>query len=108
MQPIKIAAYAAILTTVFRSDCLALQKRSIVELDEGQLTSGHGEAVKEIPDGQIIAGAKSRVQQAPDGQIAAPKTEEQEQGQITTVIDIVSEIIAFEPITRFITVTGSK
>ena len=51
MQPIKIAAYAAILTTVFRSDCLALQKRSIVELDEGQLTSGHGEAVKEIPDG---------------------------------------------------------
>lgn len=114
MHLTKVAAYAALLATVSAAcsgaaddDCPShLQKRAIVELNDGQLNSGGGEAVKQIPDGQIIAGDKARVQQVPDGQIQAPKPKQQE--QITTVINVVNVTIPLEPITRFITVTGSR
>ena len=108
MHLTKVAAYAALVATVSAAcpgaangDCPSrLQKRNIVELNDGQLNSDGREAVKQIPDGQIIAGDKTRVQQVPDGQIQAPKPE-----QITTVIVVVTETIPLEPITRFITLT---
>lgn len=114
MHLIKVAAYAAIAATaatacpgVVSGDCPPrLHKRSVIQLDDGQLTSGRGEAVKEIPDGQIIAGAMPRVQQAPDGQIVAPKIEGQE--QVTTVVNVVTVTIPVEPFTRLITVTQSR
>lgn len=113
MHLTKVAAYAVLVATVsaacpgaVNGDCPSrLQKRAIVELNDGQLNSGGADAVKQISDGQIIAGDKTRVQQVPDGQVQAPKTKQQE--QITTVV-VVTETIPLEPITRIITVTGSR
>lgn len=114
MHLTKVAAYAALVATVSaarpgavnEASPTLLQKRAIVELNDGQLNSGGGDTVQQIPDGQIIAGDKTRVQQVPDGQIQAPKTKQQE--PITTVVNFVTETVPLEPITRFITVTGSR
>lgn len=113
MHYAKVAAYGAALVVGARAACPGvvngdcpgvLRKRSyaVEEIADGQLNSG-SEVVNQVNDGQLQVGQDSIAEQGVDGQVQVPNAR-----KTTTVVNVVTETIAPEPQTRFITVTGYR